>query len=102
MSRKGFMFEEGEEVRIVCSGSTLLNCAGGWNCDMETFVGDGNVYTVLRRFLSNGETLPAYRLQGPTGLETAWTWDERLLDRVDDPIIPEVSLGDLFNGGYVV
>ncbi len=102
MSRKGFMFEEGEEVRIVCSGSTLLNCAGGWASEMEQFVGDGIVYTVLRRFLSNGKTLPAYRLQGPTDYETGWTWDERLLERVDDPIIPEVSLGDLFNGGYVV
>lgn len=97
-----FMFNEGEEVRIVCSGSTLRNCAGGWNSDMEQFVGDGIVYTVLCRRSSNEGTQPAYRLHGPKDSETGWTWDERLLERVDDPIIPEVSLDDLFNGGYVV
>ena len=102
MNNEGFMFNVGEEVRIVCSGSTLPDCAGGWAWEMEQFVGDGIVYTVLSRRFSNNGTRPAYRLHGPTDSETGWTWDERLLERVDDPIIPEVSLGDLFNGGYVV
>ncbi len=90
------IFRSGDKVQIVGSGEDLERCAGGWNRDMNQYVGDGNTYTIeYRDQASNGSF--GYHLR-----ETPWFWDERLLTYYDDNLEPcfksTCDLTELFSG----
>lgn len=89
------IFRSGERVQIVCSGEDLESCAGGWNPEMNRYVGDGNIYTIDYRDQSSN---------GPFGYylrEIGWFWDERLLSyygvsyEAFEPVEDGIDHGDL-------
>lgn len=67
-------FRIGDRVQIVCSGEDLERCAGGWNPEMNRYVGDGNIYTIDYMDQSSNDGSIGCRL-----MEIPWLWDERLL-----------------------
>ncbi len=89
-----FRFQPGDTVTIVRSGKTMGgNCAHGWNAlGMDQFVGDGKLYTIKERVPDYSRDLPAYHV-----VENRWSWDERCLAAVEEPLDkPEKDLSVFF------